>query len=136
MNDEKYIHPLDLDTNISVGINIPINADSRYFFSTNYTTLDQAKSNLRNLILTNKGERVMIPNYGIDWPLFDNSNKIETILKDEIKETIELWTPYIQVHEILVIINKNRENQIDISIQFYINNNSKELEILDISKII
>ena len=135
MSEEKFIHPLDLDTNVSVGINIPINADSRYFFSTNYTTLDQAKSNLRNLLLTNKKERIMIPNYGIDWPLFDNNNKIQTNLRADIQAAIELWTPYIQVQEIIVRVNPNRENEIGVSIQFYINNN-EELETLDVLKII
>ena len=44
-----------------LGIGINKSSNSNGVFSTNYTTLTQAKDNLKNLILTKKGERLMNP---------------------------------------------------------------------------
>ena len=49
-----------------LGIGINKSSNSNGVFSTNYTTLTQAKDNLKNLILTKKGERLMNPDFGCD----------------------------------------------------------------------
>ena len=55
----------DQDGNIPIGIQLPFNGQSGLFTST-FTSIDQAISNLKNLLLTNKGERVMQPAFGTD----------------------------------------------------------------------
>jgi phage baseplate assembly protein W len=49
-----------------LGIGINRSSNSNGIFATNYTTLTQAKDNLKNLILTKKGERLMQPEFGCD----------------------------------------------------------------------
>ena len=49
-----------------LGIGINRRSDINGIFPVNYTTLSQAKDNLRNLILTRKGERLMQPEFGCD----------------------------------------------------------------------
>ena len=49
-----------------LGIGINKTSDSNGIFSVNYTTLTQAKDNLKNLILTKKGERIMNSEFGCD----------------------------------------------------------------------
>ena len=44
-----------------LGIWINKGSDSNGIFAVNFTTLTQAKDNLKNLILTRKGERLMQP---------------------------------------------------------------------------
>ena len=49
-----------------LGIGINKSSDRGGIFAVNYTTLTQAKDNLKNLILTRKGERIMNPTFGCD----------------------------------------------------------------------
>ena len=46
------------------GITLPIQNGNTGFFSQAFTSLDQAKANLENLLLTAKGERIMQPEFG------------------------------------------------------------------------
>jgi len=72
-------------------------------FRSSYTTLDQARSNLQNLVLTNKGERVMHPNFGCDvWKmLFDFELKqIKVQLRKVIIDQVKLWLPYITINDV------------------------------------
>ena len=59
------VNPLDLQKNIAIGIALPFGVcgDDRLFDKT-YSTKDQTKSNLINVLLTNRGERVLDPTYG------------------------------------------------------------------------
>ena len=59
----KRISPLDIDQNISIGVALPMN-DTNFFKGTE-TVLEQAKTNLINLLLTSPGERINLPDYGV-----------------------------------------------------------------------
>ena len=48
------IHPLDLELNKPIGLKLPYSQDNKYFFGVNYLTIDQIKSNILNLLLTDK----------------------------------------------------------------------------------
>lgn len=56
------INPLDLQPNVAIGVSIPFNGPA--VFNSTFSTQDQIKSNLINLLLTDQGERVMNPNFG------------------------------------------------------------------------
>jgi phage baseplate assembly protein W len=88
-----------------LGIGVNTSSDRNGIFSTNYSTLTQAKSNLINLIMTRKGERVMQPEFGCDiWKLI-----FEPIIRDDIDSKIEFtineavkrWLPYLNIDEII-----------------------------------
>ena len=69
-------------------------------FESSYTTNEAVISNLKNLILTEKGERYMQPNFGtnIKSVLFENNTTdIRDILQDTIQEDIEHWLPYVEL---------------------------------------
>ena len=57
------VNPLDLQKNIAIGVSLPYNGPAGPFNST-YSTKDQVKSNLINLLLTVPGERIMNPDFG------------------------------------------------------------------------
>ena len=55
----------DLNPNINIGIALPMDYnDAGGFFPGTSTTLTQTSSNIKNLLLTNKGERVGQPDFG------------------------------------------------------------------------
>ena len=96
----------DDDPDIRIGVNLPFTRDNKTgWFDQSFTTLDAAKSNLRNLLLTMKGERLMQPNFGTDLMklVFEQD---DGTLVDRIRETIidavEFWLPYLNLNTIEV----------------------------------
>ena len=116
--EEKKYHPLDLQKNIGVGIPLPLGGTP--IFANTFTTEEQALSNLKNLLLTRKGERPFQPLFGTDVPsfLFENITKnLLDNLKSGLQKDIEFWLPYINIKEIIVDDLSN-ENRINISFSF------------------
>lgn len=116
--EEKKYHPLDLQKNIGVGIPLPLGGTP--IFANTFTTEEQALSNLKNLLLTRKGERPFQPLFGTDVPsfLFENITKnLLDNLKAGLQKDIEFWLPYINIKEIIVDDLSN-ENRINISFSF------------------
>ena len=98
------VNPLDLQGNIAIGVSLPFNGPSGPFNST-YSTKDQTKSNLINLLLTNKGERIMNPEFGCDLGtvLFEGiTDDIKETIKSLINTNVSIFVPEIQLTEILV----------------------------------
>lgn len=106
------IEPLDLRKNISIGVSLPFDGPSGPFNKT-YSTKDQIKSNLINLLLTNKGERLFNPEFGtnIRRTLFEGitDGTIEA-LKDNINTSINYFVPAVRVIDI--IIDSDKDNHI------------------------
>jgi len=98
------VNPLDLQKNIVIGVSLPFNAAG--VFNKTYSTKDQIKSNLINLLLTDKGERIMNPEFGADVrrSLFDNITESNNeILKLKIIDAINVFIPEIQLESVDVI---------------------------------
>ena len=97
------VNPLDLQKNIVIGVSLPFNAPG--VFNKTYSTKDQIKSNLINLLLTVKGERIMNPEFGTDLrrSLFDNmTNSSSELLKLKIIDSINIFIPEILLGEVKV----------------------------------
>ena len=118
MATEKYIHPLDNQPNVGVGLDLPLNSSKNSFFAINYTTQDQANANLRNLILTNKGERLMLPTFGCDLKKMIFEQQPETRIIETIESAIELWLPYINVIELSVTRDDVNEHLVKIILSY------------------
>jgi phage baseplate assembly protein W len=85
------------------GITLPVKRGNTGFFEQAFTSYDQAKSNLKNLLLTKKGERVMQPEFGsgLHSLLFEQLDEnLEERLQQTITETVNFWLPYITIDEI------------------------------------
>jgi phage baseplate assembly protein W len=98
------VNPLDLQKNIVIGVSLPFNAAG--VFNKTYSTKDQIKSNLINLLLTDKGERIMNPEFGADVrrSLFDNITESNNeILRLKIIEAINIFIPEIQLESVDII---------------------------------
>lgn len=70
-------------------------------FSVTYSTKEQVYYNLKNLISTQKGERKLNLQFGIDWNKYFFNQKDKTVienLKEEIKEQCKFWLPFLDVN--------------------------------------
>jgi phage baseplate assembly protein W len=120
-----------------LGIGINRSSNSNGIFAVNYTTLSQAKDNLRNLILTKKGERLMQPEFGCDiWKiLFEPMDNIETSIENSILSAVSIWLPYLSINEIIFDYNDNDidNNRIALDIKFSLQSNPSLLESIQIN---
>lgn len=121
-----------------LGIGINKSSNSNGVFSTNYTTLTQAKDNLKNLILTKKGERLMNPDFGCDvWlVLFEqmDGDTIETRIETAIIDAVDNWLPYLSLTSIVFDYDDNDidTNRISLDIQFALASNPNLTESVEI----
>ena len=115
------VNPLDLQKNIAIGVSLPF--DGPGVFNSTYTTKDQIKSNLVNLLLTSIGERVMNPNFGTELKrfLFEGitDNNLEYI-QNSVLNSIAIYIPDITVTNIIVQPNTDY-NSIDLNIDYVVN---------------
>jgi len=107
------IQPIDLQPKKALGVRLPF-ASVGSPFILNYTTKDQVKSNLINLLLTNPGERFNEPLFGVG--IYDQMFKQEVnaeTLKERIKRQTELFVPEVEVENLEISQN---EHTVDINI--------------------
>ena len=115
---EWKINPIDLIKNVAVGVKLPFGGAG--VFQLSYTTEEQAISNLKNLVLTRKGERPFQPLFGTDVYslLFEQiGGFIEDNLKASITEDIGFWLPYILLSDVIVDAQPD-SNRVNISLNF------------------
>jgi len=125
----KKINPLDFKDDIAIGIGLPMNSDVGGF-KLNYTTEDQIHSNLKNLVLTMKGERVMHPTFGCGLyqllyePAIEGNLSLAAL--EVVRESIAEWMPYVTILNANVTFDNNTANILI----------SYEIKELDINKIL
>jgi len=93
----RRINPLDANKNVAtIGVALPL--DSTNMFEGTPTTREQVKTNLLNLILTEKGERLMHPNYGLGVKnlLFEQGIDTEQ-LESNIHSQIMFYIPEVNL---------------------------------------
>lgn len=134
---------IDTEKDVAVGIKLPFNNPTKGLFDLSYSTEEQAISNLKNLLLTSKGERLYLPNFGtgiIDLLFNPNTPEIVESLSDEISSAISFWMPYIIINNINVqnkidSLGNNAEYGISISINFNVTNRgANQTIVLDINQ--
>ena len=95
---EINISPLDLKENdkVAIGVTLPFNGSA--VFNQSFTTKEQVKSNLINLILTSPGERIMNPDFGIGIRdlIFEQVVDAES-LKGQIIDSAARYIPEIEI---------------------------------------
>jgi len=148
--------PINETPDIAIGIPLPFNKSSNartdYFrsaafgdvgnyasgsaggtgvFAQTYTTEEQALSNLKNLLMTFKGERYMQPKFGtnIKTVLFDNNTEdLRVRLENTIEEDIGYWLPYIKVNSV-DITNSPDMHSISMRLHFQVTTIGSEMVI-------
>jgi len=111
---------------IALGIALPF-GPGQSNFKLNYTTLDQARTNIINLLLTHKGERFMQPKFGTNLRRFlfrQNTRNLADDIREDLLEAIKFWLPYVKVESIDVdrSVKNIEEYTIHVAITFSVTN--------------
>ena len=126
---------VDNDSNVKVGIDLPIRRGDEKdgWMASTSTTIDAVKNNIRNLLNTNLGERLMQPQFGTDLRriIFEPIDEQVTLkIQDKILDALEIWLPFVQVSNI-EIVNQSKDtdnNSVLVNIEFSILKNSSSTD--------
>ena len=129
----------DNDENIFIGIeNKFIKGDIEGWFKSTKTTINAVKQNIRSILKTEKGERLMQPNLGISLrtllfnPVDEGTN---ILIQEEITGVMAKYFPFVTITDIEV--NNDGEDVIgkalvQVKISFMINNNPNLLDTIEV----
>ena len=104
-----------------LSIKLPLSEDTNDGYSMNKTLTEVAKQNLKMLVLTSPGERVMEPEFGIGLRRYFfelNNENTENEIDAKILEQVDKFLPYIKIQN---IIYNSVGNSMHIRIQYSIN---------------
>tara|TARA_B100000475_G_C14898938_1_gene273763 strand:+ start:285 stop:716 length:432 start_codon:yes stop_codon:yes gene_type:complete len=121
--NKKIVIDTEEFNNYAVGITLPIQRGSDGYFAQSFKTFDQVRSNLKNLLLTKKGERILQPEFGSglhDLLFNPATEKFEEDLESTINDAVTKWLPYVIVEDINIDISKEMtdNNQAKVSLKF------------------
>ncbi len=121
--NKKIVIDTEEFNNFAVGITLPIQRGSDGYFAQSFKTFDQVRSNLKNLLLTKRGERILQPEFGSglhDLLFNPATEKFEEDLENTINDAIAKWLPYVIVEDINIDISKEQtdNNQAKVSLKF------------------
>jgi phage baseplate assembly protein W len=109
-----------------IGITLPIQRGKTGYFAQSFDVLTQVKSNLINLLLTKKGERVFQPLFGSNLQelIFEQmDDEYESRVESAIRRDVSMWMPYLTVREIKISKDDSR-NRTYVEVIFNLNTNA------------
>ena len=122
---------------MGVNLKFPLRSFRKGFFEMNDTTIDAVKEDIKILLMTKKGERVVNPNIGTNIPIllgemFEPIEKeeMEARIGAEIVSALQTWMPYVTMDSIEIFSTANpppsgtniRENDILVRMEYTLQN--------------
>jgi phage baseplate assembly protein W len=92
---------------------------------------DAVKEAIVNLLLTDRGERLMQPTIGgnLRAMLFENITPgVLVMIEDQVRTTLDLYEPRAEIIDVLVTSNID-DNVVKIQVHFYISNNQQPISV-------
>lgn len=114
------VDPRDFQINTAIGVALPFSAPG--VFNSVYSTQDQIKYNLINLVLTSKGERIENPNFGtiLKQQLFEPiSEQTIPLITSSITNAVDQYLPEIAIDAIDIVPYAD-ENTLVVTIKYRI----------------
>jgi phage baseplate assembly protein W len=110
-----------------INIKFPLRRGASGAFETNKTTLDAVKDDLKLLVLTNHGERVVNTDFGANLRglIFElRGPELRAAIRDRIAAAVEKWMPYVNIVDVEVQDATTtpylNDNQVHLNIKFSI----------------
>jgi len=127
---------LDFERDVAIGFDLPMNSSRGSGFALNYTSLDQAVANAKNLLLTNHGERPMRPTFGCNLRgvLFNNNtDEFVEEIDELIRESFKVQLPYINIQKLEVLRSETNPNLLGISLSINLIGNEFDTRQIDVT---
>ena len=125
------VFPFDDPKSKGLGFSFPLSGNA--VFNSTFTTRDVIKTNLINWLLTNKGERIMKPEFGANLRelIFEGLDDITTgALEDRIRENIAIEFPNVEI--VSITFNNDPDRNVINFILTYNIKNTEETDELNI----
>ena len=107
----------------SIAVKLPLRYDSQGGYQMIRSLAAAAQQNLKMLLLTNPGERVMIPSYGVGLKryLFENFRSgVEADISAKIHQQVRIYMPYIRVGNIAFDTTQADRGKMQITLHYSI----------------
>jgi len=114
----------DLNEDTYIGLELPLTYTSEGYFKRTKTALEQAKSNIKNLLLTNKGERLGNPNFGtnlISLVFSQENTDLESRVEEEIRAAMSEFLPNINIVSIETNFSDENMSTAIVNLRFSLN---------------
>ena len=114
----------DLNEDTYIGLELPLTHTQEGYFKRTKTALEQAKSNIKNLLLTNKGERLGNPNFGTNLLslVFSQENTdLESRVEEEIRAAMSEFLPFINIVSIETNFSDINKDTAIVNLRFSLN---------------
>ncbi len=114
----------DLNEDTYIGLELPLTYTQDGYFKRTKTALEQAKSNIKSLLLTNKGERLGNPTFGSNLlsVVFGHENTdVESRIEEEIRAAMDEWLPFINIVSIESKFSDTNINAVNVNLRFTLN---------------
>ena len=111
----------DLNPNTYIGLSFPLRKDSNNDFRLTKNSLEQSRHNLRNLLLTQVGERVGQPEFGsrLRELCFEQQNdELPENIEKEVRRAVSEWLDYINIQNVETLTEEGDLNQIYVKIDY------------------
>ena len=89
---------------------LPLHIDQIDGYALNKDFKEVARQNLKMVVLTNPGERIMIPDFGVGIKtyLFENATQATfNTIRQKINDQVRRYLPYISIDEIRFLSERN-----------------------------
>lgn len=105
LDKSKKPYIVDDNENVFIGLKLPIvkSSGTEGYFASTETTIDAVKTNIKNLLYTNQGERLMQPNLGLNLRayLFEPfTDELQLKIQTEISDMISVWLPFVEIKKL------------------------------------
>ena len=114
----------DLNEDTYIGLELPMTHTQNGFFNRTKTALEQAKSNIRNLLLTNKGERLGNPTFGtnlLSLAFSQENTDLESRVEEEIRAAMSEFLPFINIVSIETNFSDINKDTAIVNLRFSLN---------------
>lgn len=111
-----------------INIKFPFSdSEKGYFLELNKVNKKAIKSDLMHLLLTNKGERLYMPDFGTNLKkyLFEpNIVSVSSDIRNEIQTAIDKYIPNLKVDKLEVVPHETNEHSVIVRIEYTVTNST------------
>ncbi len=96
---------------------LPLHIDKIDGYGLTKNFKEVARQNLKMVVLTNPGERIMLPNFGVGIKtyLFENADTfVFEEIEEKIRQQVRTYLPYITIDDINFFSERNNFNETEI----------------------